>query len=228
MATRELTLTVNCAAVFESATLNTLPQLLAANPYGQVTELIDDSDGADGTEQAYSPEALIGVLRASKLWNVTLSNSSADARVIADLQQRARGVTISIKVVNERLAEEYESFVDYAVTWIEGLPKVSSGYIYDSSVDIASLHGRHNIVRPPACFTTHLRWMHFLAPSYYALFLTKEDLLNTPAYKVERMKDDIVVIRNFENPFAGGDPETLKRLAVISDYLKSKDHFMKT
>jgi hypothetical protein len=226
MPTPRLTFTVNCA-VLDGAALGNLSKWIAKNPFGQCDELIDDSDGASGKTEAYSPESLHRILRKRAQWNLTLSGASAGSRVIVDLQQRARGVTISIKVENERLIREYERFADYALMWINVLPKVTSAYLYDSSVGIAALHKAHAVEQPPAVFTTHLRWMHFLAPSNYTLFLSTEDLLAAPASRVEKREDGIVVLRAFDDPFKSDDPEVLRRLAVLSDYLRSKDYFMK-
>jgi hypothetical protein len=218
--THELTFTLNCG-LLSDAELDSIPALLAANPFAQPGLLLDDNAG---TEQAYSDAALLKVLRAGGEWNMTLTKSAPGEQLNVDLLQRQRGAMVSVTVVSERLQAEYEQFLSYARQWLEALANVTSGHVSDSAGELAALHRSHGLERPPACFTTNLRWVHFLAASYYTLFLSTEDLLATPAYSVEQTAG-VVIVRNYADPFAGGDAAPLKQLAAITDYLRAKNYF---
>lgn len=215
--THELTFTLNCG-VLTAAQLDAIPGLLAANPFGRCGLLLDDNDGS---EQPYSDEALLEIVQGGPEFNVTLAERTPGQAINVDFTQGPRGAMISMTVENERLAEEYEQFLDYTRQWMTALPKVTSGNAVGPLGGLAALHREHGLERPPACFTTNLRWVHFLAPSYYTLFLSTEDLLATPAYSVEQT-EQVVSVRNYADPFAGAEPATLKQLAVITDYLRAK------
>jgi len=223
----QLTFAVNCSSPLAGPALDSLPQLLARNPFGQYSEWIDDSERAGGDAQTYSEAALRKILHAKSQWNITVVGQIEGGSLSANLMQRARGATISVSVDNERLKTEYELFLNYARSWLQTLPNVSSGRIFDPNDDVANVHRRHNIGTPPACFTTHLRWVHFLAPSYYTLFLTTEDLLAAPAYSVEQVHGGIVALRNYADPFAGSDPANLRRLTALTEYLQARDLFLR-
>jgi hypothetical protein len=222
-----LTFTVNCGTL-GSPELSRVMDLLACNPFGTYVELLNDGDDADGEPRPYCAQALLDIVQARAQWNVTLVDRREGRCTSVDLVQRTRGATFSVTVENERLSAEYERFWDHARSWLAALPNVSSGHVFDSACDLATLHRQQGLERPPACFTTHLRWIHILAPSYYTLFLTTEALLATPACRVEQDARDLVMIRNYPDPFSGAEPATLRQLAAITEHLRARDHFMQT
>lgn len=221
--THELTFVIKCGTLTESE-LASIPTLLATNPFGSCSLLLDDSDGANYAEQPYSDAALLTILHGAKEWNLTLVERTRGWRMSIDLVRYPRGTMVSIMVEHERLVVEYEQFLAYTRRWLDALPGVTSGNVVGPISGLAALHQQYGLERPPACFTTDLRWVHFLAPSYYTLFLSTEDLLATPAYHVEQT-DTLVIVRNYANPFEGYTPATLQQLAAITHHLRAKNYF---
>lgn len=205
--------------------------LMDENSFGRCQMMRNDSDGAPFGDSPYSEATLKRMIgRKSQwfltLWGQALGSESGDS-LIVDLFQRARGLSISIRVKNPALVDRYEQFLATALQWVGSLPDISSAIVYDSGCDVAAVHAAAGLSRPPACFTTHLRWVHVLAPKFYSLFLSREVLLAAPWVERVEIAGGLIVMRTSENPFEGASPATLERLGVVTDYLLAHDRFMK-
>lgn len=203
---------------------------VAENPFGRCHTLQNNSVRATGREVTHTDAALTHIVGRTSQWSVTLSGEAVGGEKDSlwfDLTQRTRGLTVSLTVKTDNLSSEYDDFLAYALRWVHTLPDVSSGRVSDAGCEPAAVHTAFGLDRPPACFTTHLRWVHFLAPKFYSLFLTREALLATPHAQINELQTGLVMLRLFDNPFAGARPETLERLRVTTEYLNKNDRFMK-
>lgn len=225
MTTPKLVFTLNGSRLAPSQ-YPLITDFIESNPYGTCTHFVDDSEEGSPKVFDYSAPALMETLTADSNWNLTLYEKTRDRDIGIDLLQKARGLTLSVRVAIPGLDTHYLPFYDYAKSWATRLPAVSSGYLYDAHSDLVGLYRRHHLEQPPSCFTTHLRWVHFLGSAYYQLFLTEEDLLNTPAYSVNVLSENLVEVKMFKNPFESSTPDTLDRLAKVTAYLNEKDRFM--
>ena len=222
----KLNFIVNCGLI-EKNKAGLIPELLAKNPFGTCTAFFDDSANAKLGEQELQPKTLQEIISSKKQWHLTLLNHSDSNPLSVVMLQKSHGAMLSITAGDDQLNRDYERFLAYARFCVEALPDVSGGYIEDVDFDIVGAYHDYSIEQPPACFTTHLRWVHFLGPRLYSLYLTKEDLLNTPAHKIEQLEQGIIEVMNYDNPFDCGSAATLKKMIVITEYLNAKDQFMK-
>lgn len=225
MTTPKLVLTLNCARL-DPAEHPLITDFIESNPYGTCSRFVNDHEDATPEVFDYSAPVLLESLKVDSNWNLTLYEKTKDRDIGIDLVQKNHGLTLTVRVAIPGLASRYTPFYEYAKHWATRLPKVSSGYLYDANSDLVGLYRERNLEQPPSCFTTHLRWVHFLGSAYYQLFLTKEDLLNTPAFSVEALTEDLVEVKMFDNPFESSKPENLDRLAMVTAYLNEKDRFM--
>jgi len=199
---------------------------LEQNPFTPMESIINDSEGVDNSPKPYQRRALEAILKAGKIWDVTLYTHGETLLFEADLRQKARGATISITVAETGLGQRVSEFLHCVETLVAALPKVSSGRIGDGNADLPALYKQLQLDAPPACFTTHLDWMHFLGPQYYTLFLSTDDLLAAPAYQVKQMPRGVVQLICYPKPFAWDSDEAHRYLRELTEYINARDVFM--
>lgn len=127
--------------------------------------------------------------------------------------------------INQKNLPEFDleaKTIDYLKEWRGVLPNfawcVASADDRDEDFwnDVAQ-------VQPlPDCFGSHLGWYHVISPLGYKNYFKRDDLLKTPALKVEELNNRSIVIQSYENPFDFAMDETTERLVEATNYLNEK------
>lgn len=225
MGTPQLFFAANCGRLSRDR-LATLVELIEEGPFGPVHTLIDDSSKGSGEPAPYVPGRLMSITRRRAKWNLTLFGETDDEEVTISLLQQRAGAHVAVTVSSARLRTEYGLFLRYARAWIAALPEVAHGRIYDSDCDIVGLYRELELDQPPPCFSTHLRWVHFLGPRYYPLFLETDDLLATPVREVEMLDEGVIQLMLADSPFAFDGEAGRQSLVRVTRYLNDRDHFV--
>lgn len=71
----------------------------------------------------------------------------------------------------------------------------------------------------PECFGSRLSWYNVMSPRGYRNSFKREDLLATPALKVEELDDGTITILSYEHPLDFATDETTRRIIEITNYL---------
>jgi hypothetical protein len=71
----------------------------------------------------------------------------------------------------------------------------------------------------PDCFGSRLSWYNVMSPLGYRDCFKREDLLATPAPKVEELEDGTIAILNYEHPLDFANEDTTRQIIAITNYL---------
>jgi hypothetical protein len=75
----------------------------------------------------------------------------------------------------------------------------------------------------PDCFgASWLGWYHLMHPREYQCYLKREDLLATPAFRVEELDDGCIAIQSYEHPLAFADESVTRDIITITTYLNQR------
>ncbi|MEM8637572.1 MAG: hypothetical protein AAGG51_01955 [Cyanobacteria bacterium P01_G01_bin.54] len=88
--------------------------------------------------------------------------------------------------------------------------------------NLADFYNDNDIRWVPNCFDNFLTWMHFLHPSYYTKYLTREDILKMPAQEIQEWENGIIQVQMFDHPFNYDAPENRQIIVEASEYLNER------
>jgi hypothetical protein len=72
------------------------------------------------------------------------------------------------------------------------------------------------------CFGSRLGWYHLMSPRGYQEYFKREDLLATPAFRVEELDDGCIAIQSYEHPLAFADESVTRDIIAITTYLNQR------
>ena len=216
-----LNISMSCAPLDRSAILAVIDEV-ERFPFGALTHL-DDLLGPVGPP--LSRADVDAALRRKEVL-LTLSRGDGDTAVVLGIRRRKHGSFLSLTVGDASLPTTWPLLADQARAWAVGLPAVTSGNVGDANVDLPRVHDALGLGRPPACFTTHLRWRHYRAPSFSGLFFAPGDLCATPAYTVTTLANGVVELTFFRGPFDWDGEQARGSLVACTEWLNAKDRFL--
>jgi hypothetical protein len=75
----------------------------------------------------------------------------------------------------------------------------------------------------PDCFPTYrLDWYTIISARTYGDYFKREDLLATPAFRVEELDDGCIAIQSYEHPLAFADESVTRDIITITTYLNQR------
>jgi len=152
---------------------------------------------------------------------VTVGSGETPVALECTISRTAFRNIVSIRTDSEDLQKigDLEKVRKYLEDWRFVLPAFSSsGALADHRdndfwVDVAQT------APLPDCFGSQLSWYNVISPLGYKDYFTREDLLATPALKVEELSDGTITILSYEHPLDFATEENTKRIIEITNYL---------
>ena len=152
---------------------------------------------------------------------VRLGSGEAPVSLECTINRTAAMNLVVIGINSEDLKKigDLEKVRKYLQDWRFVLPAfASSGALADHRdndfwVDVAQT------APLPDCFGSRLSWYNVMSPLGYRDCFRREDLLATPALKVEELEDGTITILSYEHPLEFDNEETTKRIIAITNYL---------
>jgi hypothetical protein len=114
---------------------------------------------------------------------------------------------------------DLEKVKEYLKDWSEVLPGFSSSGAAADDRDSDFWIDVAQVAPLPDCFGSRLSWYNVVSPSGYRDYFKREDLLATPALKVEELTDGAITILSYEHPLEFATKENTKRIIEITNYL---------
>ena len=109
--------------------------------------------------------------------------------------------------------------INYSVQLADLLPNFGRCRISVSS--LVSVPAVSSLPALPDCFALAIGWYHLISSRSYELYYSQQDLLNAPAYKVQKLDNGWVEMYVYPNPLDYDKPENLQRLTETANYLNA-------
>jgi len=93
------------------------------------------------------------------------------------------------------------------------------GYVYTYGDDDGELYAEETGQFPEGFVSLALNWYTIIHPEYYPDFISKEDLLKTPAYKVEELEYGHIALQIFKEPYDYFSEESMEYIRACTKYL---------
>lgn len=129
---------------------------------------------------------------------------------------------ISLKLDEQMLlGSTYQLFLDFMLEIASKLPNFRrltgmAGYDYNE------LYEKYNLKLVKCCGILKLSWVHVLDRSEYEGFISKADLLETPAFLVKELENDAILIQVYENPFEYENETSIAYMRNVTEHLRAK------
>ncbi|MEM8637574.1 MAG: hypothetical protein AAGG51_01965 [Cyanobacteria bacterium P01_G01_bin.54] len=180
---------------------------------------------ANGTEkQPYSHKTILQKLKRYKRPSILIQDSDSQNSVASINSSRLYN---TIKIFARRqYCEDKNIQPQQAIEFIREissiLPNFHKGLI-SGEFKVCDFYNENDINWIiPNCFSSFLTWMHFLHPSYYTKYLTREDILGMPAQEIQEWENGIIQVQMFDHPFNYDAPENRQIIVEASEYLNER------
>ncbi|MEM8637576.1 MAG: hypothetical protein AAGG51_01975 [Cyanobacteria bacterium P01_G01_bin.54] len=154
-------------------------------------------------------------IRESPACKAEATLSSSEFRNIIQLianRQHFESLGIPINGTIDFVKEISDILINFHVGYISG----------EYGSELTDFYHKENVGRVPSCFDDFLTWMHFLHPSCYTKYLTREDILGMPAQEVKEWENGIIQVQIFDHPFNYDTPENRQIIVEASEYLNER------
>jgi hypothetical protein len=204
---------------WERSTVNPASSVLSLfedNPFGRFDEMF--------FEQTLEWEPYDRVKLLDDLTNNPESNidtrGSKPHYIEGSLARHATANTFQLRLNPEYVAtpDKLERALEYLSRWQQVLPKFNRG---KATADRrpSEFFLNQGLEPLPDPFGSFLGWHTLLTPASYEPYFTTEDLLKTPAHRVEELPDKSFAITAYPDPFAFESPEAHRRIVEVTNYL---------
>ncbi|MEM8637567.1 MAG: hypothetical protein AAGG51_01930 [Cyanobacteria bacterium P01_G01_bin.54] len=201
-------------------------------PYSEVLTCFEDHGFGDLNEfnaeykqdwQPYSHKRVLQKLRRRKY--PTIGFRDGENEDFFGAISVARNSS-SVKITASRgYCEEHDVHLGQATYFLrvisETIEKFHHGIIFGEEQP-SRFYNENSLSRVPACFGGCLVWMHFVHPSGYSKYLTREDILGMPAQEIQEWENGVIQVQMFDHPFNYDAPENRQIIIEATKYLNDR------
>jgi len=125
----------------------------------------------------------------------------------------------SLRFENDRIHWPAEDLISLCKELYFLTAQCKYGYVYTYGDDADKLYDEGTGQFPNNFVSLALNWYNIVHPEYYPDFISKEDLLKTPAYKVEELEDGHIALQIFKEPYDYFSDESMEYIRACTKYL---------
>ena len=91
--------------------------------------------------------------------------------------------------------------------------------------EIAEFYDENDLNFVPPCFGDFLSWYHLISPLAYEPYLSREEMLSIPAYRVQEVGDaGWIELVMYEDPLSYASPQTRECIIELTNYINERRH----
>ncbi|MEM8637570.1 MAG: hypothetical protein AAGG51_01945 [Cyanobacteria bacterium P01_G01_bin.54] len=191
--------------------------------FGEMNEFYYEFKVNGPGKQPYSHKTILQKLKRYKCPSILVQDSNFQNSVASINSSRLYN---TIKIFARRqYCEEKKIQPQQGIEFIREISSILLDFhmgTVSGEFKVCDFYNENDIDWAPKCFNYYLTWMHFLHPSYYTKYLTREDILGMPAQEIQEWENGIIQVQMFDHPFNYDTPENRQIIVEASEYLNER------
>lgn len=212
---------------FDTEKTRQLIDIIKQQHFGPYEEMCIDLEA--NNMLLFDEAIIVKLMTKNKYWYVQVASDVDNKHLMGKINLTFRsgkeGNRVRITLNHEATAKK--ETLDQLVALIKQISQLLTNVRWGFANSIGFKHytfyEKYKLENLFGCFGHHIRWIHILGKMEYERFsISKEDLLQAPAFEVEELNNDTIFIMSYENPFSWEDEDTVAKIKTLNDYLLSK------